>query len=77
MAQGRFNGFDRRPKRSACGFEITIAISLIFHLQLPGRYGFKEVEPINNVRVGGDDELPIFANKIQATLPATPGALTL
>eukprot|EP00983_Pelagomonas_calceolata_P093009 1157729-Pelagomonas_calceolata.AAC.4 len=40
--------------------------------QAPGRFGQKELPPITDVRVGGDDELPIFA-KIQPTLPAAPG----
>ncbi|KAF5829660.1 hypothetical protein DUNSADRAFT_15685 [Dunaliella salina] len=40
--------------------------------QVPGRFGQKELPPITDLRVGGNDELPIFA-RIQPTLPATPG----
>jgi len=40
--------------------------------QASGRYGHKELAPIENVRVGGDDELPITAD-IHPTVPAAPG----
>ncbi|KAF5832425.1 Alpha/Beta hydrolase protein [Dunaliella salina] len=40
--------------------------------QVPGKFGHKELPSIPDVRVGGDDELPIFA-QIRPTLPAAPG----
>ena len=46
--------------------------SFCFAHKVPGRFGHRDLSPIEGVRVGGDIELPITAS-ILPTVPLAPG----